>query len=373
MFLDLTDDQRLFQETTARFIETESPLTKVREWHNSDSGYERDWLQKSAELGWFSMLVPEAIGGGSISGMGLMDAAIAAIEIGRNVQPGPFVPMNTVVAALANYGTAEQQEKIMWPIVGGEKVATWAWADAAGNRDLGQGVSAIAKGDTYVLNGVRGLVQDAQSADLLLVVAEVDGAIAQFIVPTDTPGVTVTPLQSLDLSKRFAEVGFENVVVPAGALVGSKGDNEQFEHLWRIAVALLSAETIGVIDWLFTTTVEYSKARTAFGRPIGSYQSLKHIMADLGMYVEMSKATAVSCIEAVQANGVEAADVAAMTAAFVGDTAINVSQEALQIHGGIGYTWEHDLHLFLRRARSNSLIFGNPTWHREHLVSMHGL
>ena len=137
--------------------------------------------------------------------------------------------------------------------------------------------------------------------------------------------------------------------------------------------ARLCAETIGVIDWMFNTTVEYSKDRTAFGRPIGSFQSLKHIMADLGMYVEMAKAGAVAAAHAVQSRQEDAAELASMAAAFIGDVAIMVSQESLQIHGGIGYTWEHDLHLYMRRARSNSLMYGEPGWHRERVCAIHGL
>lgn len=372
MFLELTDDQRLFQETTARFIDSESPITKVRAWQGESMGYDKDWLRRGAELGWFAMLVPEALGGGSVSGNSLADAAIASIEMGRNVQPGPFIPMNVVVDTLANFGSASQHESWMWPIVAADLVATWAFADQDGNIDFGQGLSVIPTNDGLLLNGVRGLVQDAQSSDLLLVVGNVNGRTAHVLVPTSATGVNVTPLKTLDLSRRFAEVSFVDVVVGADALVGDDGIAMAQRQL-RIAIALACAETIGVIDWLFTNTVEYSKVRTAFGRPIGSYQALKHIMADLGLYVEMAKAGATSLIESVQNDADDADDVTAMCASFVGDTAVTVSQEALQLHGGIGYTWEHDLHLFLRRARSNSLMYGSPTWHRERLVAQHGL
>ena len=372
MFLELSNDQQLFRETAVRFIETKSPLTQVRSWHSDPAGYHREWLAKAAELGWFAQLIPESLGGGSISGHGVVDTSIIALELGRFVQPGPFLSMNLVVFALAQ-STSEAHHDTMWAIAGGEIVATWAWADADGNRDKGAGVHASKSGDGFVLNGVRGLVQDAQSADMLLVVANVDGAPAQFLVPANAQGVTVSPLQTLDLSRRFAEVSLDGVQISADALVGETGDTSVLERQWQIANVLLCAESIGVIDWLFDNTVEYSKARTAFGRPIGSYQSLKHIMADLGLYVELAKAGAVAAVESVQSGGEEAQDAVAMAASFVGDAAVLVSQEALQIHGGIGYTWEHDLHLFLRRARANSLMFGSPTWHREQLVAQHGL
>ena len=373
MFLELTDDQQMFRDTAVRFIETESPVTRIREWHTDPIGYDRQWLSKAAELGWFAQLIPESLGGGSISGAAVVDAAVAAVELGRFVQPGPFIPMNIVVHALAAAGSEEQQTNHMWSVAGGETIATWAWADSNGNRDHGSGLKASKQGDAYILNGARGLVQDAQSADLLLVVANVDGSPAQFLVPAKTAGIRVEVLQTLDLSRRFAEVHFDNVRVEATEIVGSIGDEGQLERQWQIAIALLIAESIGVIDWLFTNTVEYSKARTAFGRPIGSYQSLKHLMADLGLYVELAKSGAVAAIEAVQDGGEDAQDAIAMAASFVGDAGVLVSQEALQIHGGIGYTWEHDLHLYLRRAKSNTLMYGTLTWHRENLAAQHGL
>ena len=373
MFLEITDDQQMFRDTAVRFIETESPVTRVREWHGDPIGFDRNWFVKAAELGWFAQLIPESLGGGSISGAGIVDATVVATELGRFVQPGPFIPTNVVVEALAAAGSEEQQANHMWSVAGGESLATWAWADAHGNRDHGKGLSATKHGDGYVLNGVRGLVQDAQSADVMLVVANVDGSPAQFLVMTKTSGIRIEPLQTLDLSRRFAEVHFDDVRIEANALVGEIGDEGRLERQWQIANALLIAESIGVIDWLFTNTVEYSKARTAFGRPIGSYQSLKHLMADLGLYVELAKSGAVAAIEAVQGGGDDAQDAIAMAASFVGDAGVLVSQEALQIHGGIGYTWEHDLHLYLRRAKSNSLMYGSPTWHREKLVAQHGL
>lgn len=378
MDLELTDDQRLFHETTVRFIESELPMTGVRALHDDPVGYDPTWLRRAAELGWFAMMVPEEDGGGSISGAGLLDATIVAEELGRHMQPGPFLPMNVVADALVEFGSPEQRADLLPRIVGGELVAAWAALDGAGNWDEGRGVQATPVADGYSLSGIRGTVQDAQSAEVILVAARVGRDSAQFLVPTGAPGVTIAPLTTLDLSRRFADVNLDTVMVPASAVlgdigVGDIGDGDALDRQLQVALVLMCAETIGVIDWMFTTTVEYSKDRTAFGRPIGSFQSLKHIMADLGMYVEMAKAGAVATAHAVQSRQDDAAELASMAAAFIGDVAIMVSQESLQIHGGIGYTWEHDLHLYLRRARSNSLMYGEPGWHRERVCAIHGL
>ena len=373
MHLELTDDQRLFQDTTRRFIESELPISAVRSLHDDRLGFDRGWLRRAGELGWFAMLVPEVDGGGSISGEGLIDATIVAEELGRFLQPGPFLAMNVVASALAEGGSAQQRADILPRIVAAETVATWATVDTAGNWDGGRGVLATHSADGFVLTGAKGFVQDGQSADLLLVAATVDGESAQFLIPTSSAGTTVTPLTTLDLSRRLAEVTFSNVIVPESALVGNVGADAAIERQLQVALVLQCAETIGVIDAMFTMTVAYSKDRTAFGRPIGSFQSLKHVMADLAMYIEMSKAGALAAAQAVQQRADDAADIVSMVTAFIGDVAIDVSQQSLQIHGGIGYTWEHDLHLFMRRASSNNLLYGDPGWHRERLCALHGL
>jgi alkylation response protein AidB-like acyl-CoA dehydrogenase len=370
--LDLTDDQELLRETTVRFIETELPLPKTRALHDDPVGYDRAWLRKCAELGWFAMLVPEAEGGGSVSGNGLLDAAIVAEELGRHVQPGPFLPMNIIAAAIASQGSDKQRAELLPSIAAGEVVATWAFADGRGNWDAGEGLRAERSGADLLLSGTRGFVQDAASADWLLVVATIDDEAVQLLVRADSPGIRMQPLTSLDLSRRFADVDFEGVVVSNDALLEGRGASALEGSLLR-ALVLTCADTVGAIDALFEMTVAYSKDRIAFGRPIGSFQALKHVMADQALYVETCKAGAAAAAAAVQAGDEDAAEVASMAAAYIGDVANDVAQECLQVHGGIGYTWEHDLHLFLRRIRSNSALFGEPTWHRERVCALHGL
>jgi alkylation response protein AidB-like acyl-CoA dehydrogenase len=373
MDLELTDDQVLFHETTVRFIESELPMTKVRQLHDDAMGYDRGWLGKAAELGWFAMLVPEEYGGGTVSGSGLVDASIVAEEIGRRMQPGPFLSMNVVAAALAEHASPVQCEALLPAIVAGELVAAWCICDLSGGWDRGAGLTATPSARGFLLNGARGFVQDAHSADWLLVAASVEGASAQLVVEARTPGITITPLATLDLSRRLANVSFDDVFVADGGLVGGIGADAALDRQLHIALALQCAETVGVLDAMFSMTVEYAKDRTAFGRPIGSFQALKHLMADLGLSLETSKAGAAALAAAVSRRSDDAAALAHTVAAYIGDVATDIGQECLQIHGGIGYTWEHDLHLFLRRARSNSSLYGEPSWHRERLCVEHGL
>ena len=226
-------------------------------------------------------------------------------------------------------------------------------------------------GDSLRLTGRRGVVQDAGTADWLLVVATREHQPVQVIVPAAAAGLTVTPLTSLDLARRFADVELDGVAVDANALLGSGGPVALEAQLQR-AVVLSLAETVGAADALLAMTVDYAKDRVAFGRPIGSFQAIKHVLADEALALEACKAAAVAAARAVQTGDPAATEVVSMAAAAVGDRAVELAQQCLQVHGGIGYTWEHDLHLFLRRIQSNAALYGGPSWHRERVCRYHG-
>ncbi len=370
MQLDLSGSLALLHDTTVRFIETELPLTATRAWHDDPVGFDRAWLRKAAELGWFAMLVPEDDGGGSVSGDGLLDAVIVAESLGRFVQPGPFVPMNVVARAVSRGGSAELRSQYLEAIINGQAVVTWAFADVDGTLDDGAGVAIEAVGDRLRVSGVRGGVQDAGGADALLVVGQMAGEPTLVLVPRDAPGVSVAALGALDLSRRLADVSLDDVVVPASNRLSGAASVDDLLHT---AVVLNCAETIGAMDALFAMTVAYAKERVAFGRPIGSFQSLKHVMADQALHLETAKAATDAAAAAVQRGDVGAAAVASMAAACVADIGHDLAQEGLQIHGGIGYTWEHDLHLLMRRIQSNAVLYGSATWHRERLCRLAGL
>jgi alkylation response protein AidB-like acyl-CoA dehydrogenase len=365
--VELTDDQALVHETAARFVDAELPLTATRRFHDDPIGYDRSWLRKSAELGWYGMLVPEALGGGCVSEHGILDAVIVAEVLGRAVQPGPFLPVNVVASALATGGSARLQAEVLPALVAGAESAAWAWVDEAGEPDGGAGVLATAVGERLSLTGRRGFVLEAPSAEHLLVAATLDGRPVQVLVPADAGGVSRTPLTALDLSRRFAHVDLDGVDVAADAVVEVDGDD-----LLRTAVVLLLAETVGAMDALFEMTVAYAKDRVAFGRPIGSFQAIKHVLADQAMFLEACKAGADAAARAVAGGDDDGPAVVHMAASYLGEHGPELAQECLQVHGGIGYTWEHDLHLLLRRIRSNALLFGGPAWHREQLCRLHG-
>ncbi len=387
MDLERTNDQELLRDTAVKFIkETGDPVT-VRALSTTTTGMPEKYLQRTADLGWYAMLVPEAFGGGSVSGEGLRDLAIVAEERGRALQPGPFVPMNVVATALARRGTDAQRDEVLASIVAGETLATWAVVGTSGVWEPGA-VRATATEGGFLLSGTCGAVQDAVCAEWLLVTAGtpvwparvsastagMSGGPTQFLVPASATGVEATALEGLDLTQRFGTVSFRDVFVPPSSVVGEVGGAaEDVEHQLQIALVLSVSEAIGAMDALFEMTRTYSIDRIAFGRPIGSFQGVKYQLADMSLAVQAGMAIATAATRAVQAGQPDAGEVASMAKAWVGDAAIDIAQGCFQVFGGIGFTWEHDSHLYLRRLTMGSVLFGSPDWHRERICQLHDI
>jgi alkylation response protein AidB-like acyl-CoA dehydrogenase len=370
--LELSDDQELFRETTERFIDARCPISRVRELVEGPVAHDPALLAEAGELGWFALFVPEEHGGGTVSGSAVRDAVIVAEERGRFVQPGPFVATNVVAFALARDGSAEQQAEHLPGLAAGEQTASWAFTARNGVPEVGA-VRARA-GDGFTLDGVASLVPEGASAAFFLVSATDGDGVTQFIVDAAAPGVTVTTLDGLDITRRFADVRFDSVSVPASAVLGTPGAAQaSVDAQLDVAVALTLAESIGAMRQLADITVEYAKARTAFGRPIGSFQALKHILADISFWAEVSTAAADAAAGAVADVRETASEIASIAKAYVGDSATQLAQQCLQVHGGIGFTWEHDLHFYLRRLAADRVLYGDPDWHRERICRIHGL
>jgi alkylation response protein AidB-like acyl-CoA dehydrogenase len=376
MDLELSDDQELFRETTARFVDARCPLPRVRELADTAVAHDPALLGEAGELGWFALFVPEEHGGGTVSGSPVRDAVIVAEERGRFVQPGPFVATNVVAFALAREGSADEQASRLPDLASGARTASWAFTARNGVPEVGA-VRATRSGDGYTLDGVAGLVPEGPSADFFLVSAADaggEGGVTQFVVDADAPGVTVTGLEGLDLTRRFADVRFDSVSVPATAVLGTPGAAQgSVDAQLDVAVALTLAESIGAMRQLAEITVDYAKARIAFGRPIGSFQAHKHILADISFWAEVSAAGATAAADAVADARPTASEIASIAKAYTGDAGAQLAQQCLQVHGGIGFTWEHDLHFYLRRLAADRVLYGDPDWHRERICRIHGL
>ena len=361
MELELTEEQAFFVETTRRFLEAESGVPAVRDLENDPAGYDTKTWKQGAELGWTSLLVPEADGGGSFSEHGLLDLVLVAEEMGRLVAPGPLGPVNVVAGVLGRAGSAAQRAEILPGLLSGERVAAWCGARPVAGRPDGSG---------FVLSGTCSPVEAGAQADHLLVAVEHDGALSQVLVPAGATGLTVTRMSGLDLVRRFAEVRFDDVAVPAEAVVGRVGDAaDEIERALQVACVVQCAETSGIVDKVFSMTVEYLGDRYSFGRPLSSYQALKHRVADDKVVLEACHAIATAAARAVATSQPDAGDVVSAAKAWIGPAATEMIQDCVQLHGGIGVTWEHDLHLYLRRATVNRATHGTPEEHAERLAT----
>jgi alkylation response protein AidB-like acyl-CoA dehydrogenase len=371
MRIDLSEEQALFQETVRRFVETETPVSRVREIGENPDGFDHDWWRQAAELGWTSLLVPEDLGGGSISGDGVADLAIVAEEVGRGVAPGPLLPVNVVAASVARSGSTDQQTEILPGLLDGRLIGAWCYHEPSGGwwpEDVGLEAELVDGG--FRLEGTKQAVEGAVQAHYLLVTARVDGALTQFLVPADSEGIRIVPQQSLDLVRRFGEVHFDGVDVGPDCLLGQVGGAiDDVRYQFHIALLLQAAEMAGASGRVFEFTLEYSFDRFSFGRPLASYQALKHRFADMKLWLETGYATTDQAAIGVS-RGDDAARLASVAKSYVGDRSVEIIQDCVQMHGGIGVTWEHDIHLYLRRAAVNRELFGSPEDHLGYLGSI---
>jgi alkylation response protein AidB-like acyl-CoA dehydrogenase len=370
--LQLTDDQLLLKETAERFIDATCPLSVVREIVEG-AGVPSGYVAQAAELGWFAALVPEENGGGSVSGDGVVDTAVVAWERGRALQPGAFIPTNVVADTIARLGS-DAQKALLPLLAAGEVTATWAICDTNGDWSGPTGVSADPNGDGYVLSGAKTLCQEGHTARWVLVMASSPDGPTNFLLPADTPGLKINRLDGLDLTRSFSSVAFDDVAVGASAVVGVPGGAlGAFDRQLAVAVALTTGEMVGAMGTLLDMTLDYAKDRIAFGRPIGSFQSIKHILADTSLMLEASRATAESCARAVQRDDDTTDEEVSMAKSYISEAGVSLAQNCWQVFGGIAYTWEHDLHLFLRRITTDATLYGDAAFHRERICRLYGL
>jgi alkylation response protein AidB-like acyl-CoA dehydrogenase len=375
MDVNLTEDQLMLQDMSRRFFEDRSPVSAFRKLVDKGESFDPAIWREGAELGWVALFVPEAHGGIAEMSGGVIDAAVVAEEIGRVVYSGPWLSSFLAADAIARSGSEAQQAEWLPVLATGEKIAALAFAGPGVKDGISAGsVKASRQADgTIRLDGVAGWVEDAQLADMLLVTAGSAEGLSQVLVPAQAAGITVTALEALDLGKRIAEIRFDGVTVPASALLGEWGGAAAaFERQIQVAVALVCAETVGVTDRVFEFTMEWVMQRYAFNRPIGSYQALKHRLAEHATNLEAAKAAAAYAARAVQDNGSDAAIAVSIAKSHCTRSATEILRDCLQMHGGIGMTWEHDIHLYLRRAVSSEQLWGSPAVHHDRLCRLAG-
>jgi alkylation response protein AidB-like acyl-CoA dehydrogenase len=377
MDLELSEDQKLFRNTTAKFLDNELPVEKVRAINKEGGGFPAEFWTQGAELGWAALLVPEELGGGSISGNGFQDLAIVAEEFGRLVSPGPLLPVNTVIAGLvegAALGGPDHTETIEG-LMSGELIGSWAAYEPKGHWDpLNPGTTATKNGENYVITGVKDRVEAGDAAGVFLVTAKTASGVALFVVPADAAGVSVGLVDSLDFVRHHATVTFSDVTVSADAMVGTEGATADIvERMLQVVVALQCAEMNGAINRVFEFTVQWAFDRYSFGRPLASYQALKHRFSDMRTWIECCNATADEAVKAVNNRAENSARLVSVAKAYIGTKSVQIIQDCVQMHGGLGVTWEHDCHLYLRRATTDRQLFGTPADHKRRIADLIGL
>jgi alkylation response protein AidB-like acyl-CoA dehydrogenase len=361
MYFDLNDEQQAIKSTAREFLAARYKSERIRELAESEHGFEQSDWEEMAGLGWPGLALPEEWGG---QGLGIVELAVLFEELGYALAPSPLLSTTVAGLALAANGTDGQRERWLRPLATGEVRGTLALFDAGTRATIGEfEMEARADGDGVVLDGEKVLVMHAASADFLLV-ATSDGR--RHLVEREAEGVTVTPERSIDLTRRLYSVRFEGVRVgPEATLNGTQED--YLPVLWRACVAL-AAESTGIAQRTMEMAVEYAKDRKQFGRPIGSYQAVSHRCAQMLLETENSRSAVYGAAWAADAEPESLPLAASMAKAYASDAGWRVPDASIQVHGGIGFTWEHDLHFFLKRGKANAAMFGDSKWHRERVA-----
>ncbi|MGW0872101.1 acyl-CoA dehydrogenase family protein [Streptomyces sp. NPDC002740] len=368
MDFEFSEEQDMLRAASRELLSDRAPMEHVRAWADRDEDVDPEVWRLTAGLGWPGLGLPEEYGG---AGQGLVELALVASETGRALGRGPFAPTAIVGRALAAAGPPELRAEVLPALAAGAGWAAWAFAEPRAPWSL-DGVRATARADRhgYVLDGVKTAVQDAGGARWLLVTARQDGAPASFLVDRAAPGVAVRRQRTLDLTRSFHEIRLEGVRVPHGRRL--TGGPEEIQRLLDEASVLRCADALGVMERMLELTVEHTRSRVQFGRPIGSFQAVKHACADMALLVHGTRAATYWAAMAADAGAGDTARAACAAASYTASGTGEVAARALQLHGGIGFTWEHDLHLHLRRARADSVLYGDAAVHRERLCALLG-
>ena len=375
MNFGFNEEQELLRATARKFFDNECPSDVVRTLMDTPEGMTPALWGKLAEQGWTGLIYPEAYDG---MGLGLVDLVVLMEEMGRAVVPGPY--FSTLLLgglAVLEAGSDGQKKEWLPRIASGHKRVTLAWMEPSVTLGpAGVTLTATEKGGRYTLSGTKLFVPDAHTADAIVVAARTSAGadaagVSLFIVPKETKGLEVKLLPTMDQTRKLCEVTLRDAAVGADALLGAPGTGwAPLGSVLDRATVALCAEMCGGAQKVLDMTVEYAKIRQAFGRPIGSYQGVKHRAADMLVDVENSKSITYYAAWAIDEGSTEGPLAVSMAKAYASDAFRRVAAAGIQLHGGIGFTWEHDLHLYFKRAKGSEFTFGDATYHRERVAQL---
>ena len=359
MNFDFTDDQRAIKRTAHDFLAARYPGETVRALAADDRGYTEEQWGELAALGWTGLVVPEPDGG---LGLGAVELVVIQEELGYALAPTPFFSSVAATLLLVAAGTEAQCERWLGPLASGDAFGTIAlWDDYSGWSPDHSEVEA--PGGT--LTATKIAVADAAAADVLIV-AGADGR--HYLVEAGDPGVVIAPARALDPTRKLYTVTLDGAAADPLAL-----EPGRIGLAYHTIVTALAAESVGVAQRAMEMAVAYAKERKQFDRPIGSYQAVSHRCAQMLLEVEGARSLAYWAAWALDHEPAAAARAASMAKAYASDAGFRVTASALQVHGGIGFTWEHDLHYFLKRAKANAHAFGDARWHRDRVAALAGV
>jgi alkylation response protein AidB-like acyl-CoA dehydrogenase len=366
-----SEEQEELRRAVRRFFEDKSPATEVRRLMETTEGYDPAvWSQMANQLGLQGLAIPEEFGG---SGFGYVELVVVLEEMGRSLVCAPYFSSIALAAnALLHSGDEAAKAEYLPGIANGDTIATLAYTEPSGRWDLdGIELEGSASGDSWTLSGVKSYVLDGHTATLILVAARTPGGISLFAVDGDASGLTRTALATMDQTRKQAKLEFDGV---SGRLIGTEGAaGPVLQKTLDLAAVALAAEQVGGAQRVLEMSVDYAKTRIQFGRPIGSFQAIKHKCADMLLEVESAKSAAYYAGWAASEDNDELAVTACLAKAYCSEAYFHAAAENIQIHGGIGFTWEHDAHLYFKRAKSSELILGDPAYHRELLAQRIGI
>jgi alkylation response protein AidB-like acyl-CoA dehydrogenase len=367
--LTFTEEQEDLRASVRRLLADKAPSEAVRRSMESEAGYDLAlWKQMAGQMGLAALAAPEEFGG---AGCGPVELGIVLEELGRTLAPSPFfATVGLAGQALTASSDRDAQARWLPGIADGSLTATLALTEEQGGCDIASVTTrAVPEGKGWLLSGTKMFVVDGATASLILVAARDADGVALFAV-AGSEGLVRTPLQTLDPTRRLSRLDLDRA--PA-TRIGPAGDAEYLRHVLDLAVVALAHEQVGGASACLEAAVEYAKGRVQFNRPIGSFQAIKHKCADLLLEVEAARsaAQAAAGVAAEDPEGLPAA--AALAGSYCAEAYTHAAKENIQIHGGIGFTWEHDAHLYLKRAKTSELLFGTPARHRARLAALVGI
>ncbi len=363
-----SEEQEMLRRSAREFLAKECSTKVVRRLMESGDGYDEALWKKMADLGWTALGIPEEYGGVGT----FLDLVVVLEEAGRALLPGPFFStMGLAVPVLIEAGTEAQKKEVLSEIASGSARATLAFTEPSGRWDAGSiALTAKQSSGGWRLDGVKVFVPDVEVADYIVVVARTRGegeeGLTLLLVKGKPKGMAVRPLETLDMTRRWSEIRFDGVQLGADAVMGAP--DKAWPRLKRAlewATSALCAEMVGGVQKVLETSTEYAKTRHQFGKPIGIYQAVSHKLADMLVLAESGRSATYYAAWTVEADAPDRSLASSMAKAYVSDAYRKVAGDGIQVHGGIGFTWEHDMHLYFKRAKSSEVTLGDATFHRE--------